>query len=133
MSHDLYQEIIIDLYQHPHHKGQVENPDLTFHERNSSCGDEVSVTLKIDKAKQKITEIKWNGDGCAISMATIDLLAEKINAEQLTFTDLEKVTKKDLEHMLGIEEIAYGREKCLLLGLETVQKATQSYATPRSA
>jgi nitrogen fixation NifU-like protein len=125
MSQDLYQEIIIDLYQHPHHKGQVENPDVTFHERNSSCGDEVTVTLKIDTTQQKITELKWSGDGCAISMATIDLLAEKINAELLTFEDIKKITKKNLEEMLGIEEIAYGREKCLLLGLETVQKAVE--------
>jgi len=118
---DLYQEMIMEEYRHPQHKGELVDPDFSWHERNSSCGDEVTVYLKLDPKHQQIADISWTGDGCAISMAAMSFVSQQVMGKSVA--EVLKLNKKDLEKMMGIEEIAYGREKCLVLGLEAVQKS----------
>jgi len=118
---DLYQEIIIEEYRHPQHYGALEAPDLTLTERNSSCGDEMQITLKFD-ADKNILDLKWRGEGCVISKATMSLLSDKILREHTTLQDIKKFQQSDLEELLGIHQISVGREKCLLLGLTALQK-----------
>ncbi len=118
---DLYQEMIMEEYRHPQNKGELVDFDLVWHERNSSCGDEVTVYVKLSPDHQEIVDLKWTGDGCAISMAAISFISQQVIGKP-TAKVLE-MSKKDLENMMGIEEIAYGREKCLVLGLEAVQKS----------
>jgi nitrogen fixation NifU-like protein len=124
MSSDLYHEVIIEEFQNRQNQGQLADADISLHNRNSSCGDEVTVYLKFDSTGQIIEQVKWEGDGCAISIAATSLLSAYIMGK--TVIDVLALQKKDLEQMLGIDEIAYGREKCLLLGLQTIQKAIKT-------
>jgi nitrogen fixation NifU-like protein len=114
---DLYKEIIIEEFQHPHNRGALADADAIINERNASCGDQVTIFLKF--AGEKVQDVRWQGDGCAISMAAMSVLSEKIKG--LTRAEIKKITKKDLENLLGLEEITYGREKCLLLGSAGLQ------------
>jgi nitrogen fixation protein NifU and related proteins len=125
MTNDLYQEIILEEYTHPKNVGHLDQPDATITEANASCGDQITVFLKIDSATQKITEVSWVGVGCAISMATASILSEHLKGR--TIDDVMTLTKKDLESMVGIDEIAFGRQKCLTLALNAFRKAVAPF------
>lgn len=123
MSQDLYHQVILEELKHPQNKQVLENADVVIHETNSSCGDDITVFLNFDDSK-KIKEVGWTGNGCAISQAAMSLLSEKIIG--MNADDVLKLTQSDLEALLGLEQpIAYGRTKCLLLGLQAVQRAVQ--------
>lgn len=121
MSFDLYQEAILDELRHPHNKGELVDADVSLHETNASCGDDVTVFLKFDVSGQKVAAVKWQGQGCAISQAAMSLLSEELSG--MSRNEVLQLKQADIEKLLGLEQpIAYGRIKCLLLGLETVQK-----------
>lgn len=84
----LYQEVILDHYKRPHHKGLVPG-DIQVHHINPSCGDEVTLSLKI--AGDKVAQITWDGVGCSISQASVsimsDLLINKSIAEAAEILD----------------------------------------------
>jgi nitrogen fixation NifU-like protein len=69
----LYQEVILDHYKRPHHKGLVPG-DIQVHHINPSCGDEVTLSLKI--VGDKVAEITWDGVGCSISQASVSIMSD---------------------------------------------------------
>lgn len=118
---DLYQEIILEELKNPQHQGELIGEHVhTKHNVNASCGDEVTLFIKVETDGKPI-ELKWQGTGCAISMATMSLLAEKINSEKMTKQQILKLNKEDLLELLGLEQITTGRIKCMTLGLRTVK------------
>ena len=70
----LYQEVILDHYKSPKHKGLSEQKDIQVHRNNPSCGDEV--TLNLLMSGQIVKEISWDGIGCSISMASASVMSE---------------------------------------------------------
>lgn len=119
---DLYQEAILDELKQPQHKSVLADADVQVHETNASCGDEVTVFLKLSPDKKTITELTWQGNGCAISQATMSLLAAELQGKAVA--EVLSLQQADLEALLGLEQpIAYGRVKCLMLGLRAVQRA----------
>lgn len=113
---DIYAQNILDRYKTPLHKDKPIKPDISHREANHSCGDEVEVRLKL-KGK-KVQSYSWTGVGCAISMASADMLDNLI--ANMPLKDVLKLTKKDIYDMLGIE-ISLRRSKCALLGLLALQ------------
>lgn len=71
----LYQEVILDHYKHPHHKG-LKPADIQVHHINPSCGDEITLSLKM--SGDKVEEITWDGQGCSISQASVSILSDLI-------------------------------------------------------
>jgi len=69
----LYQEVILDHYKRPHHKGLIPG-DIQVHHINPSCGDEVTLSLKIKD--NKVAEITWDGVGCSISQASASIMSD---------------------------------------------------------
>lgn len=129
MTDDLYREQLLEESSSPQYFGVMENPDLVVHERNASCGDEITLFLQFSEPKKPLSLIKalsWTGAGCAISRASMSVLAGKVLREKLTLPKVAMLTKSDLEKLLGIENISPGRLKCLLLGLQTFKKALES-------
>jgi len=114
----LYRENILDHYKNPRNKGKINNPTTSHRELNPLCGDEIEFDLKIKD--KKIEEVKFNGHGCAISMATASMLAEHIDKKQLK--DAIAITKEDIFNMINIP-LSAPRVKCALLSLEVLQKA----------
>lgn len=123
MTSDLYQEIILEEYSNPKHKGQLEDADVKVSQTNASCGDEVEVFVKFNHQNDKIEKVSWRGVGCAISMATASLVSDLIIGK--TRQQVLLLDQRDLEALLGIDEISPGRKKCLLLALKAFQKAVQ--------
>lgn len=72
---DLYQQVILEHYKKPRHKGKT-NPVHRYQKgHNPSCGDTIELTLRLNAAGDRIEDVKFEGEGCAISMASADLMA----------------------------------------------------------
>jgi NifU-like protein involved in Fe-S cluster formation len=121
---DLYHEVIIEEYKNRQNVGTIPDADTVVEHGHVSCGDKLTVYLKFDGQKDRITNIKWQGEGCAISMAAMSVLSAKIQQEQPTLAQVHQWQQKDMEVLLGLNGISEARVNCLLLGLQTVQKAT---------
>ena len=72
---DLYQQLILDHGKNPRNLGKFENCNKDAKGHNPLCGDKVHVYLKLDENK-KISDIKFEGEGCAISMASASIMTE---------------------------------------------------------
>ena len=72
---DFYQQLILDHGQNPRYLGKFENFNKDAKGHNPLCGDKVHVYLKLDENK-KISDIKFEGEGCAISMASASIMTE---------------------------------------------------------
>ena len=118
MSQEIYKQQIIDRYQSPRHRGEMVNPSAEAAAANSLCGDRLRLQLLVEN--DQILGVKWTGEGCAISLAAVDLLADRLL--NLRIDQALGLTKQDVVDLLGIE-LKTSREKCALLGWECVQQS----------
>ena len=72
----MYRDIIIDHYKHPQHRGLPANYDAEVHHVNPTCGDEV--TLRVRIAGGSIADLGWVGEGCSISQASTSVMSELV-------------------------------------------------------
>jgi len=123
-----YKEIIIDHYKNPRNMGELEGADKTIDEANTSCGDLIKIYVRTQKLKKSrnqdkenlvITEMKWQGVGCAISTAGASMLSEKVVG--MNKADLEMFGEGGVIEMLG-GEINTGRMKCATLAYRGLLK-----------
>ena len=77
---NLYQEVILDHYKRPEHKGLSAISDVQVHHLNPSCGDEITVNLSLFEGK---ISLSWDGVGCSISMASASVMAGLLNNKSL--------------------------------------------------
>lgn len=114
---DFYRELIIDHYQNPRFRGELNPHDITFEDSNPLCGDELRIDLRVDE-HDNILEAAFSGHGCAISQASADLLLESIQGKSLE--DVKQLSKEDILDLLGIE-LGPVRLKCALLSLKVLK------------
>ena len=81
---ELYQEIILDHAKNPRNKGKCDGYNHDAKAHNPLCGDKVHIYLKLDKNK-KIIGLSFEGDGCAISLASASILTETVKGKNLSF------------------------------------------------
>ncbi len=74
----LYQELILDHSRRRVGEGPLENPDAEKFERNPTCGDEITVRIRVDESGSGLDSLMWEGSGCSISMASASTLAELV-------------------------------------------------------
>jgi nitrogen fixation protein NifU and related proteins len=138
----MYQEIILDHYRHPHHKGLRDPFDAEVHHVNPTCGDEVTlrVTLKDAAGEAAVADVSYESLGCSISQASTSMLTDMvigktvaeamdINGEFLRLMQSRGGTEPD-EDVLG-DAVAFegvskypARIKCALLGWMAWKDAT---------
>lgn len=117
----MYREIILDHARNPRHPGILKPADVDHEERNPLCGDRLRLTLRLDE-NQRITDIAWDGEGCAISQATASMLSEEILGK--TLAEVHHLTKDDIFELVGIP-LTINRVKCALLSLKALIVGTQ--------
>ncbi len=118
----LYQEEILEHYRNPQHHGRLEQPTITRAERNASCGDELVFDLIIEN--DTVTDIAFEGDGCAISQATASMLTDELIGQPL-----ETIMQLSTDDIIELVHIPLGptRLKCALLSLQAVTTAIAEY------
>lgn len=116
---DLFQEIILDEAKDPANYGTLIGTDLKKVQFNPSCGDTIQVTIKLSDDQKTVEDLKWTGEGCTISMATMSLLSKEIIGKNIE--EVLKIDQGFLLSLLDLETITLGRIKCLQLGLRAVK------------
>ena len=132
MSDDIYREIILDHYRNPRNKGKLSNPDVSTHDSNPLCGDEIDIHLKVEE--DKVKDIKFEGRGCAISQASASMLTEMIAGRPLS--TVKDITKDDILENIGLMNLGPARIKCALLSLKVLKLGMVKYYSdkdPQSA
>jgi nitrogen fixation NifU-like protein len=139
----LYQEVILDHYRHPHHKGLREPFDAEVHHVNPLCGDEVTLRVALKDAggdEPVIADVSYDALGCSISQASASVMSELIIGrtvpEAMTLADeflglmKSKGQTEPAEEVLG-DAVAFAgvakypaRIKCALLGWMAWKDAT---------
>ena len=143
---ELYQEIILDHAKNPRNKGKCEGYNHDAKAHNPLCGDKVHIYLKLDKDKN-IKSLSFEGDGCAISLASASILTDTLKGKNLSFTKkmiedflnmLKKKTKITLNSLTedqittitslsGVQEFPM-RIKCATMAWHTLLSAIENKA-----
>jgi nitrogen fixation NifU-like protein len=116
---DLYREHILEHYKHPQNYGRLEPHDLEFEDHNPLCGDTLHVELRLDDDR-RVTDIAFEGQGCAISQAAASMTFDEIRGKSLD--EVLKLDRSFVLDLLGID-ISYTRMKCALLSLKVLKGA----------
>ena len=140
---DLYQEVIVDHNRTPRNFGELKDADCTVEGYNPLCGDKLNLYVKYDG--DRISDVKFDGSGCAISVASASLMTEalkgKTKAEAETiFNDFhELLTAKELpEDLDKLDKLAAlagvrdypTRIKCATLCWHTLHSALEGKSVP---
>ena len=120
MAYDMYQEVILQHYRTPKNFGPLEGATSTGEESNPLCGDHITLRLKVDPTSQRIESVRFEGDGCAISMASTSMLTERLVGASVT--DAQAITRDKVLESLGIP-LSPVRVKCALTGFAALGKA----------
>ncbi len=115
---DLYAENILDHYKHPRMQGELPDVTVQHEEKNISCGDTITVTMKVENGT--ISNLRWTGTGCAISQAAMSMIAEELEGKKTEAIDA--LTTDDIRALLHVP-IGNRRVKCALLCLHTLKNA----------
>ena len=113
---DMYREQILDHARHRRNWGLLDPNDLDHEESNPLCGDRLRLTLRVDES-DIITEVGWDGEGCAICLASASMLGEDILGTPLA--DARAIDKERLLENIGLQ-LSINRVKCALLPLKAL-------------
>jgi nitrogen fixation protein NifU and related proteins len=72
----MYQEIILDHYKNPHHKGLREPFEAQVHHLNPTCGDEITLRVHVDGGN--VVDVSYNSEGCSISQAAASVMTDLV-------------------------------------------------------
>ena len=129
----MYRDIILDHYKNPQHRGLPADFDAEIHHVNPTCGDEVTVRVRV--ADGTVKDLGWEGEGCSISQASTsvmsDLVVGKPIDEALALqekflhlmqsqgqAELSEAEADELDDAVAFEGVSKypARVKCALLG-----------------
>lgn len=142
---DLYRDVIVDHNKHPRNFGRLDPADAHADGHNPLCGDQLTITVKL--AGDKIDDVKFEGSGCAISVASASLMTEAVRGKSLAdFESLHaRVHELLTQHDSAIDPMSLGklgalsgvrefpaRVKCASLCWHTLQAALQHESQPIS-
>ncbi len=113
---DLYRDYILDHYKRPRNSGVLDPADVSYSDNNPLCGDEISMTLRLEEGR--VVDVRFKGKGCAISQASASMLTDELIGKSLD--DVKKIDKNFILEMLGIP-LGPTRIKCALLSLKVVK------------
>jgi nitrogen fixation protein NifU and related proteins len=133
---ELYQQVILDHSRRPRNVGEIAEGAVQVHGDNPSCGDEIHLHVKFG-ADGGIEDVKFTGQGCAISQASASMMTLKVkgrsrsDAETLlrAFHDLVTTEVADPPRQLGDLRLLQGvrnfpqRVKCAMLAWRALEQA----------
>jgi nitrogen fixation protein NifU and related proteins len=114
----LYREVILDHYKNPRGHGVIDGADAEAEGQNPLCGDEVSIAIAFDG--DTISDVKFQGRGCAISQAATSMLMDMVKGRSAH--EVASMSRDELLDEVGIP-LTPVRLKCALLGLGVLKLA----------
>ena len=118
-----YSQKVLDHFMHPHNVGKMENADASATEGSPSCGDQVTVFLKVDKDTKVIDDISFLSYGCASNIATASIITDL--AKGKTLDEAKAITWRDaMEALDGLPPV---KVHCSVLAADTLQTAISNY------
>ncbi|PYE54384.1 Fe-S cluster assembly sulfur transfer protein SufU [Deinococcus yavapaiensis] len=130
---DLYRSVISQHHKHPHGVGRIDDA-LNASRTNTSCGDSVEVWIKLDA--DRVADVRFQGKGCAISVASASMMTDALKGK--TLAEVRDVARQFKEVVMGeasptpaLGELAalsgvsklHARRKCALLAWQTLEDA----------
>ncbi|GLY09538.1 Fe-S cluster assembly sulfur transfer protein SufU [Pseudobacillus badius] len=130
----LYRQVIMDHYKNPRNKGQLEEGSLTIDMNNPTCGDRIHLTMDVEDGK--VSEAKFEGEGCSISMASASMMTQAIKGKDIEtalkmskiFSDMmqgndypDNLDLGDIEALQGVAKFP-ARIKCATLAWKAMEK-----------
>jgi nitrogen fixation NifU-like protein len=142
---DLYRDVILDHNKSPRNFGRLDPADASAVGHNPLCGDTLSLTLRLDG--ERLRELRFTGQGCAISMASASLMSEAVSGR--TLPDVEALYREvhalltepahvpslplgKLMALGGVREFP-ARVKCASLCWHTLHAALERFAAGEAA
>ncbi|MCS7195415.1 MAG: SUF system NifU family Fe-S cluster assembly protein [Meiothermus sp.] len=136
---ELYREIILRHYKSPQNHGELPGARLRVKGENPSCGDQVELQIETDG--QRITDLRFLGQGCAISQASASLMTELVKGK--TWEEALALERKfkamvvdgappapelgDLAALSGVHKLP-ARVKCATLAWNALEQAAREVA-----
>jgi len=126
-----YKEIVLDHYQRPRNRGELENADIEEHLNNPLCGDEVTIYAELKDGE--IARVAFTGRGCSISQASASMMAERLEgksseeaeAEIESFLEMMRTEEReelgDLAALKGIIQTP-NRIRCATLAWDAMRR-----------
>ena len=116
MGLDIYAEELIHNYEHPSNKRKMEDASMSMLTENVSCGDVITVYVKLNG--NKIEDVSFDGNGCVISMGSASMLTEELKGK--TLEELERMKYQDLLKIINIDP-GLARMHCATLSLRAMK------------
>src|SRR6266436_7197312 len=115
--------MILDYYRYPRNKGTLPHAQIHARDTNPLCGDVVEMQLEVDE-KNTVKDVKFNGQGCAISQASASMLTELVKGKKLD--EVRNISKDEILSLIG-GQLSAVRLKCALLSLKVLKTGVYSY------
>lgn len=136
---DLYQQVILEHYKKPRHRGVAKPAHRHQRGHNPSCGDTIELTVRLSDAGDTIEDVKFEGQGCAIAIASADLMADALRGRKVhealeMVQHFQRMMKGEAEFpkelrklnvMQGVSQFPV-RIKCATLTWHTLKAALES-------
>jgi nitrogen fixation NifU-like protein len=135
---DLYRRVIMDHYQRPRNRGQLDDSAISIELNNPTCGDRISLQMTVEN--DMIKDAKFQGEGCSISLASASMMTESVKGlsvdQALHLVDLfsrmmqgeeidtEQFPIEDIEALTGVAKFP-ARIKCATLAWKALEKGVK--------
>ncbi|MGF9906930.1 Fe-S cluster assembly sulfur transfer protein SufU [Brevibacillus fortis] len=135
---DLYRRVIMDHYQKPRNRGKLEESDgLIVNLNNPTCGDSISLSLKVENGK--VVDAKFLGEGCSISMSSASMMTDAVKGKPVAealelsqkFSDMmqgkeidDSIDLGDIEALSGVAKFP-ARIKCATLAWKALEQGVK--------
>ncbi|SMF76205.1 nitrogen fixation protein NifU [Paenibacillus uliginis N3/975] len=130
---DLYRRVIMDHYKNPRNRGKFEDDAVTIDLNNPTCGDRISLQMKVEDGIVK--DAKYTGEGCSISMSSASMMTDAVKGKTLEEAlelaskfsclmqgeDVEFEEYEDIEALSGVNKFP-ARIKCATLAWNALRK-----------
>lgn len=132
---DLYRRVIMDHYKNPRNKGRFEDGSVSVDLHNPTCGDRISLQMKVENGI--VQDSRFVGEGCSISMSSASMMTEAVKGKTLeealsmaeSFSSLMKGENvefdyEDIEALSGVKKFP-ARIKCATLAWNALRKGIE--------